>query len=137
MYSELKSAVGGGITRLVCPPDTDPVLDEPGLVKMLINKSIEFKKAIVTPLGALTRKLGGQHITEMGELFEAGCIGFSQANQPIRDNQLLLNAFQYASNFDFPICSVSLVCKVEIRNVLDKFQNFPKSKHNLFLLSRD
>ena len=103
MYAELKSAVGGGITRLVCPPDTDPVLDEPGLVKMLINKSIEFEKAIVTPLGALTQRLGGKHITEMGELFEAGCIGFSQANQPIRNNQLLLNAFQYASNFDFPI----------------------------------
>ena len=79
------------------------MLDEPGLVKMLINKSIEFEKAIVTPLGALTQRLGGQHITEMGELFEAGCIGFSQANQPIRDNQVLLNAFQYASNFDFPI----------------------------------
>ena len=103
MYSELKSAVGGGITRLVCPPDTDPVLDEPGLVKMLINKSIEFEKAIVSPLGALTQNLKGQNITEMGELFEAGCIGFSQANQPIRDNQVLLNAFQYASNFDFPI----------------------------------
>ncbi|RZP20835.1 MAG: dihydroorotase [Burkholderiaceae bacterium] len=103
MYSELKSAVAGGITRLVCPPDTDPVLDEPGLVRMLINKSIEFEKAIVTPLGALTQRLEGHDITEMGELFEAGCIGFSQANQPIRDNQVLLNAFQYASNFDFPI----------------------------------
>ena len=55
MYSELKSAVGGGITRLVCPPDTDPVLDEPGLVKMLINKSIEFEKAIVTPWGRLLK----------------------------------------------------------------------------------
>ena len=103
MCSELKSAVAGGSTRLVCPPDTDPVLDEPGLVKMLINKSIEFEKAIVTPLGALTQSLEGHDITEMGELFEAGCIGFSQANQPIRDNQVLLNAFQYASNFDFPI----------------------------------
>ena len=103
MCSELKSAVAGGITRLVCPPDTDPVLDEPGLVRMLINKSIEFEKAIVTPLGALTQRLEGHDITEMGELFEAGCIGFSQANQPIRDNQVLLNAFQYASNFDFPI----------------------------------
>ena len=102
MYSELKSAVGGGITRLVCPPDTDPVLDEPGLVKMLINKSIEFEKAIVTPLGALTQGWEGQNITEMGELSKL-VIGFSQANQPIRDNQVLLNAFQYASNFDFPI----------------------------------
>ncbi len=103
MYSELKSAVGGGITRLVCPPDTDPVLDEPGLVKMLINKSVDFKNAVVKPLGALTQKLDGYQITEMGELFEAGCIGFSQANKPIRDHQVLFKAFQYASNFDFPI----------------------------------
>ena len=103
MYSELKSAVGGGITRLICPPDTDPVLDEPGLVKMLIDKSSEFEMASVNPLGALTQKLCGEQITEMGELFEAGCVGFSQANRPVRDNQVLFKAFQYASNFNFPI----------------------------------
>ena len=103
MEIELKAAAAGGLTRIVCPPDTDPVLDQAGLVKMLIKQSSVFGAAEVLPLGALTKNLNGQKIAEMGELFDAGCIGFSQANFPVQNTLVLLKAFQYASNFNFPV----------------------------------
>ncbi len=61
-----------------CPPDTDPVLDEPGLVEMLKFRAREAAPvAALFPLGALTRGLAGEVLTEMAELTEAGCVGFS------------------------------------------------------------
>ena len=77
LQSELAAAVAGGVTRLVCPPDTDPVLDEPGLVEMLRHRAEKLQLAQVHPLGALTRNLGGETLTEMVALSEAGCVAFS------------------------------------------------------------
>ena len=103
MEIELKAAAAGGLTRIVCPPDTEPVLDQPGLVKMLIKQSSVIGATEVLPLGALTKNLNGQQIAEMRELSDAGCIGFSQANFPVKNTLVLFKAFQYASNFNFPI----------------------------------
>ena len=83
LESEMAAAVAGGVTSLVCPPDTDPVLDEPGLVEMLKFRAEKLHQARVFPLGALTRNLQGEMLTEMVELTEAGCVGFSQAEVPL------------------------------------------------------
>lgn len=101
--SEIEAAVAGGVTSLVCPPDTDPPLDEPGLVKMLKYRAANLNRTRVFPLGALTVKLAGERLTEMGELTEAGCVGFTQANMPIVDTQVLLRALQYAATFDYRV----------------------------------
>ena len=103
LESEMAAAVAGGVTSLVCPPDTDPVLDEPGLVEMLRTRAEKLHQARVFPLGALTRGLKGEVLTEMGLLTEAGCIAFSQADAPIVNTQVLLRALQYASTFGYAI----------------------------------
>lgn len=103
LESELQAAVQGGVTSLVCPPDTDPVLDEPGLVEMLTHRARSLNQAHVYPLGALTMGLKGAALTEMAELTEAGCIGFSQADHPILDTTVLLRAMQYAQTFGFTV----------------------------------
>ena len=103
LQSELAAAVAGGVTRLVCPPDTDPVLDEPGLVEMLRHRAEKLQLAQVHPLGALTRNLGGETLTEMVALSEAGCVAFSQAEVPLANTQVLQRAFQYASTFDHAV----------------------------------
>lgn len=99
--SEMAAALAGGVTSLVCPPDTDPVLDEPGLVEMLKFRARNLDQAHVYPLGALTVGLQGQVITEMVQLTEAGCVAFSQADAPIVDTQVLLRALQYASTYGY------------------------------------
>lgn len=103
LISEMQAAAAGGVTSLACPPDTDPVLDEPGLVEMLKYRAKQLNLAHVYPLGALTRQLKGVQITEMCELAEAGCVGFSQADIAITDTQVLWRAMQYAATFGFTI----------------------------------
>jgi dihydroorotase len=103
LESELAAAAAGGITSLVCPPDTDPVLDEPGLVEMLKFRARKASRCRVFPLGALTRKLEGAVLTEMAELNAAGCIGFSQADVALRDTHILMRALQYAATFGLTV----------------------------------
>jgi dihydroorotase len=103
LESEMAAAVAGGVTSLVCPPDTDPPLDEPGLVEMLKFRARNLNLARLYPLGALTRELKGEALTEMAELTEAGCVGFSQAEAPCRDTLVLHRALQYAATFGYAV----------------------------------
>lgn len=97
--SELRAAVAGGVTRLACPPDTDPPLDEPGLVEMLTRRARHASRAHVHPVGALTSGLAGAALTEMGELADAGCVAYSQGDAPLPDALVMLRAMQYAATF--------------------------------------
>ena len=103
LHSEMAAAVAGGVTSLVCPPDTDPVLDEPGLVEMLKFRAARLHQARVFPLGALTRGLKGEVLTEMVQLTEAGCVGFSQAEVALGNTLVLQRALQYASTFGYTV----------------------------------
>ena len=103
LESELAAAAAGGVTSLVCPPDTDPTLDEPGLVEMLKFRARKLSRCRLFPLGALTRGLRGEALTEMAELTEAGCVGFAQAEAPVTDTQVLMRAMQYAATFGYTV----------------------------------
>lgn len=103
LESEMAAAVAGGVTSLACPPDTDPVLDEPGLVDMLKFRAEKLHQSRVFPIGALTRSLKGEALTEMVELTESGCVAFGQADVPIANTQVLQRAMQYASTFGYAV----------------------------------
>ncbi|WPB57528.1 dihydroorotase [Xylophilus sp. GOD-11R] len=103
LESEMAAAVTGGVTSLVCPPDTDPVLDEPGLVEMLKFRAEKLHQARLFPLGALTRSLQGEVLTEMAELTEAGCVGFGQADVALKNPQVLQRALQYAATYGYTV----------------------------------
>ena len=101
--SELAAAAAGGVTSLVCLPDTDPVLDEPGLVEMLKLRARKLSRCRLFPLGALTKGLQGQALTKMAELTDAGCVGFAQADVAVSDTLVLQRALQYASTFGYTV----------------------------------
>ncbi|MEK8085519.1 dihydroorotase [Aquabacterium sp. A3] len=103
LESELAAAAAGGVTSVVCLPDTDPTLDEPGLVEMLKLRARKLSRCRLFPLGALTRGLQGEALTEMAELTEAGCVGFSQAESAIANTQVLQRALQYAATFGYSV----------------------------------
>jgi dihydroorotase len=103
LESELIAAAAGGVTTLACPPDTDPPLDEPGLVEMLTRRAASLDLARVHPLGALTVGLKGVKLAEMAELAEAGCVGFFQGSAALPDPATLLQAMRYASTFGFTV----------------------------------
>jgi dihydroorotase len=103
LESEMAAAMAGGVTSLVCQPDTDPVLDEPGLVEMLKFRAEKLHQSRLFPLGALTRNLAGEVLTEMAELTESGCVGFGQAEVPLASTQVLQRALQYAATFGYTV----------------------------------
>ena len=103
LESELAAAAAGGVTSLVCLPDTDPPLDEPGLVEMLKFRARKLSRCRLFPLGALTRGLAGETLTEMAELTEAGCVGFSQADAPIVNTLTLQRALLYAATYGYSV----------------------------------
>jgi dihydroorotase len=100
---EMRAALAGGVTGVVCPPDTDPPLDEPGLVRMLRQRSREAAGARLYPLGALTAGLKGEALAEIETLAEVGCVAFAQTGSLPHDNGVLLQAMRYAKTFDLPI----------------------------------
>lgn len=103
LESEMEAAVAGGVTSLACPPDTEPPLDEPGLVEMLKHRARNLNQSHVYPVGALTAGLKGEALTEMAELVDAGCVAFSQADEPLTDTRVLMRAMQYAATFGFRV----------------------------------
>ena len=103
LESEMEAAVAGGVTSLACPPDTEPPLDEPGLVEMLKHRARQLNQAHLYPVGALTQGLQGNELTEMAELADAGCIAFSQADAPLIDTRVLMRAMQYAATFGYNV----------------------------------
>lgn len=103
LESEMSAAVAGGVTSIACPPDTDPPLDEPGLVEMLKHRAKNLNQAHVYPIGALTQGLKGERLTEMAELYDAGCVVFGQLDGLLPNLRVLMQAMRYASTFDFSV----------------------------------
>lgn len=103
LESEMSAAVAGGVTSIACPPDTDPPLDEPGLVEMLKHRAKNLNQAHVYPIGALTQGLKGERLTEMAELNDAGCVVFGQPDGLLVNLRVLMQAMRYASTFGFSV----------------------------------
>lgn len=103
LESEMAAAAVGGVTSFACPPDTDPPLDEPGLVEMLKHRARNLNQSHVYPVGALTQGLKGERLTEMAELFDAGCVVFGQPDGLLPNLRVLMQAMRYASTFGFAV----------------------------------
>ncbi len=101
--SECRAAAAGGITTLCCPPDTTPVIDTPAVVELIRHRTGQARAARVVSLGALTRNLDGEHLSEMAALKQAGCVGVSNALRPLASTQIERRAFEYAATFDLTV----------------------------------
>jgi len=101
--SETEAAVSAGITTLVMPPDSDPVIDTPAMAQMIQQRAWRFESAFIHPLGALTKNLAGELLTDMEALDEAGCVGFTNALSPVKDTLVMRRAMEYAASFDFTV----------------------------------
>jgi dihydroorotase len=103
MESETRAAVAAGITTLCCPPDTYPVIDTPAMAQMVQQRAWRFGLSFVHPLGALTQGLEGKLLTDMAALEEAGCVGVSNALEPVTDTLVMRRALEYAASFDLTV----------------------------------
>jgi dihydroorotase len=101
--SETIAAARAGITTLCCPPDTDPVIDEPAVVEFINQKTASTAHSKVVTLGALSAGLHGEHLSEIHALKKAGCVGLSNCRKPIENSLILKRAFAYAATFDMRV----------------------------------
>jgi len=101
--SECRAAAAGGITTLCCPPDTDPVTDTPAVIELIRHRAQQTGAARVVSLGALTRGLQGEHLSEMAALQRAGCVGVSNALKPLASTYIQRRAFEYAATFGLTV----------------------------------
>lgn len=101
--SETRTAARAGITTLVCPPDTEPVIDEPAVVELIRRRAEAGGFARVLTLGALTRGLAGEQLAEMAALRAAGCVGVSNAWRPVASNLVMRRALEYAATFELTV----------------------------------
>jgi len=98
--SEAAAAASAGVTTVCCPPDTSPVIDTPAVVELIHQRATKSNKVRIYPIGALTQGLKGERLSEMYALRQAGCIGVSNANHPVINNEILRRTFEYAASTD-------------------------------------
>lgn len=101
--SETRAAATAGITTLCLPPDTDPVIDTPAVIELVHQRAEQAGYARVVTLGALTRALAGEQISEMAALKAAGCVGMSNGQQPISNILIQRRAMEYAVTHDLTV----------------------------------
>ncbi|MEH6388530.1 dihydroorotase [Pseudomonas profundi] len=101
--SETRAAAAGGVTSLCCLPDTNPVLDEPAVAELILDRSERAGQVRVFPVAALTKGLDGEHLSELVSLRDAGCVAFTQGLAPMKSNRILRRALEYAAGFDLPV----------------------------------
>lgn len=100
---ETLAAAHAGITTLVCPPDTDPIIDTPAVVELIHHRAEQAGHARVLTLGALTTGLEGKQLAEMYALKKAGCVGTSNALHPVKDTEVMRRAMEYAASHDITV----------------------------------
>lgn len=101
--SETAAAAKGGITTLCVPPDTDPVIDTPAVAELIEHHAQKAGKARVLTIGALTKGLKGNQLSEMAALKSAGCVGVSNGWQNITDTQVRRRSYEYAASQDLTV----------------------------------
>lgn len=103
IISETRAAARGGITTVICPPDTDPIIDTPAVAELIRRRAKQSAACRVLSTGALTQKLEGERLTEMAALITGGCIALSNARNPLVNNLVLRRAMEYAATWDITI----------------------------------
>jgi dihydroorotase len=91
-----RAAVAGGFTSVCCMPNTKPVIDNKAVVSYIINKAKTEGFCNVFPVGAITHGMGGERMSEMGELKETGCVAVSDDGKPVKNSELMRRVLQYA-----------------------------------------
>jgi len=101
--SETRAAAAGGVTTLCCTPETSPCNDSKAVTNLIEEQTNKFRNCRVFPLGALTKGLLGEQLSEYASLKEAGCVGLSNAYHPIKNLSVTKRCFEYAKTHELSV----------------------------------
>lgn len=102
-----KAAAKGGVTTVVCMPNTNPVIDNRALVEFVMNRGREEGLVNVLTTGCISKGQKGEELSEIGELKSAGAVGLTDDGRPVKSSSLMRKALEYAKMFDIPVMSHS------------------------------
>jgi dihydroorotase len=100
LASASQAAAAGGVTTIVCQPDTTPVIDDPAIVDFVLRRARDTAIVHVHPMAALTKGLNGTEMTEIGLLKAAGALAFTDGDRSVTNAQVMRRALTYANDFD-------------------------------------
>jgi dihydroorotase len=100
LASASRAAAAGGVTTIVCQPDTTPVIDDPAIVDFVLRRARDTAIVHVHPMAALTKGLGGEEMAEIGLLKAAGAVAFTDAAKSVTNAQVMRRVLAYARDFD-------------------------------------
>ncbi len=103
--SGCKSAAAGGFTSIVCMPNTNPVNDNASVTEYILLKARTEGIVNVYPIGAITKGEMGETLAQIGEMYEAGCVGVSDDGMPVMNSKVMRHAMEYVKAFDIPVIS--------------------------------
>lgn len=105
IHTGVEAAVAGGITSVACMPNTDPPMDQGAVVQYVLRKAREAALAKVYPVGAISRGLKGETLSEIGELKASGAVAISDDGRPVTNALVMRRAMEYAKGFGLPVLS--------------------------------
>jgi dihydroorotase len=100
LASASEAAAAGGVTTIVCQPDTNPVIDDPAIVDFVMRRARDTAIVHVQPMAALTKGLEGRELAEIGLLKAAGALAFTDGAKSVTNAQVMRRALTYAGDFD-------------------------------------
>ncbi|WP_305040973.1 dihydroorotase [Geoalkalibacter sp.] len=103
IVSGTRAAVAGGFTAVACMPNTKPVNDSKSVTRYILAKAAAEGFCHVLPVGSITQGSKGEALAEMGDMKEAGCVGFSDDGHPVASGELMRRALEYSRPFGVPI----------------------------------
>jgi len=103
--SGCKSAAAGGFTTIVCMPNTNPINDNASVTEYILLKARTEGVVNVFPIGAITKGEMGETLAQIGEMYEAGCVGVSDDGMPVMNSKVMRHAMEYVKAFDIPVIS--------------------------------
>ncbi len=106
------SAAAGGFTTVAVMPNTSPVNDNRSVTDFILSQAKETSDINILPIGAITKGLNGETLSDMGELKEAGCIGYSDDGRPVSNSEIMRRALEYSKMFDLPCIQHSEVLEL-------------------------
>lgn len=107
-----QSAAAGGFTTVAVMPNTSPVNDNRSITELILSQAKQTAIVNILPIGAITKGLKGETLSDMGELKEAGCIGYSDDGRPVSNSEIMRRALEYSKMFDLPCIQHSEVLEL-------------------------
>jgi dihydroorotase len=98
--SGAQAAAAGGVTSMALMPNTDPPIDDPAMVEFVARRARQVRSVKVYPMAAVTKRLAGEELAELGLLREAGAVAFTDGERAVANARVLRRALAYATLFD-------------------------------------